>query len=46
MKKSYGLGDLGVDGRKILKWILKNYNARVRTRIHLVQERDIFWSAE
>lgn len=34
------LGDQGVDKRTIFKWILKNYDGRMWTRICLAQERD------
>jgi hypothetical protein len=39
LKEGYYSGDLGVEGRMLLKWILKQQNVGVDW-IHLTQDRD------
>jgi hypothetical protein len=43
-KERRHLGDPGVDGRIILKWVFKNWNLEVLDCIELAQNRDRRWA--
>jgi hypothetical protein len=47
VKKRYHLEDLDVDGRIILKWILKKYDVRIRTGfiwLRIATSRGFLWT--